>query len=87
MKPRDEAGGDVLAVENLSKSYGGLVAVDKVSLAVRRGEILGLIGPNGSGKTTLLGCIAGTHAATSGASAWAIAISPDLPRMKSRGSE
>lgn len=58
--------GDVLSVQKLTKSYGGLVAVSDVSLSVRRGEIVGLIGPNGSGKTTLLGCIAGTHAATSG---------------------
>ena len=66
IRTRPEDGADSLAVETLSKSYGGLVAVDKVSLAVRRGEILGLIGPNGSGKTTLLGCIAGTHEATAG---------------------
>ncbi|MGE0237783.1 MAG: branched-chain amino acid ABC transporter ATP-binding protein/permease [Parvibaculaceae bacterium] len=66
IRTRPEDGADSLAVETLSKSYGGLVAVDKVSLSVRRGEILGLIGPNGSGKTTLLGCIAGTHEATAG---------------------
>lgn len=64
---RADDGGDVLSVQKLTKSYGGLVAVSDVSLSVRRGEIVGLIGPNGSGKTTLLGCIAGTHAATSGA--------------------
>jgi branched-chain amino acid transport system permease protein len=66
IRMRPEDGADQLAVEELSKSYGGLIAVDKVSLALRRGEILGLIGPNGSGKTTLLGCIAGTHEATAG---------------------
>jgi branched-chain amino acid transport system permease protein len=42
------------------------VAVSEVSLTLRTGEILGLIGPNGSGKTTLVGCVAGTHTATSG---------------------
>lgn len=55
-----------LSLEDVSKAYGGLVAVDKVSLKVNPREVLGLIGPNGSGKTTLLGCIAGTHAASSG---------------------
>jgi branched-chain amino acid transport system permease protein len=56
----------ILALEKVSKSYGGLLAVSEVDLELRVGEVLGLIGPNGSGKTTLLGCIAGTHAPSGG---------------------
>ncbi len=55
-----------LEIADLRKAYGGVVAVDRVSFALRAGEILGLIGPNGSGKTTLLGCIAGTHTPNGG---------------------
>lgn len=60
------AGAENLVVDAISKSYGGVLAVDAVSFSLASGEILGLIGPNGSGKTTLLGCIAGTHRSSSG---------------------
>ena len=50
----------LLEVENLSKRFGGFVALDGVNLSVREGERLGLIGPNGSGKSTLVNCICGT---------------------------
>jgi ABC-type branched-subunit amino acid transport system ATPase component len=41
---------EVLKVENIRKTFGGITAVDGVSFSVRQGEILGIIGPNGSGK-------------------------------------
>jgi ABC-2 type transport system ATP-binding protein len=57
---------DWLRVEGLGKRYGSQPALAGVSFAVRRGEILGLIGPNGGGKTTLFECMAGVLAPTSG---------------------
>jgi branched-chain amino acid transport system ATP-binding protein len=48
-----------LEVNNVTKSFGGLVAIRDLNLAVNEGEILGLIGPNGSGKTTLFNLISG----------------------------
>ena len=57
---------NLLRVENVSKRFGGLQAVDGVSLQLQGPSVIGLIGPNGSGKTTLLGIIAGTQGPTQG---------------------
>lgn len=50
---------NILEVTGLSKHFGGFTALSDVTLAVAKGERLGLIGPNGSGKTTLINCISG----------------------------
>ncbi len=50
----------LLQVDNLSKRFGGFVALDGIDFAVQKGERVGLIGPNGSGKSTLVNCICGT---------------------------
>ncbi|TAJ91288.1 MAG: ABC transporter ATP-binding protein [Reyranella sp.] len=57
----------MLEVRDISKSFGGLKAVDNASLDVAAGEIVGLIGPNGAGKTTLFATIAGFHRPDAGA--------------------
>jgi ABC-type branched-subunit amino acid transport system ATPase component len=56
----------VLELDDLCKHFGGVKAVDGVSLDVRKGEIFGLIGPNGSGKSTIVNVIAGLYRPTSG---------------------
>lgn len=56
----------LLEISDLSRAFGGLKAVDGVSLAMESGTIMGLLGPNGSGKTTLLNLISGFLAPSSG---------------------
>jgi branched-chain amino acid transport system ATP-binding protein len=56
----------MLAVDSLTKRFGGFTAVDRISFTVAAGEILGLIGPNGSGKSTTFNMIAGALAPTAG---------------------
>jgi len=56
----------LLKLENVTKRFGGLVAVDGVSLEVETGEAIGIVGPNGSGKTTLYNVISGVYPADGG---------------------
>lgn len=56
----------LLEVEAVTKKFGGLTAVNAVSMTIEEGQIVGLIGPNGAGKTTLFACIAGFHKVDSG---------------------
>jgi branched-chain amino acid transport system ATP-binding protein len=56
----------ILHVQEVTKAFGGVIAVNRLSLDVNEGEIVGIIGPNGSGKTTLINCITGFIKMTSG---------------------
>ena len=63
---RTDVASDSLVAREVTKDFAGLRALDGVSLSLRRGEILGLIGPNGSGKTTLINVVTGLLRITSG---------------------
>lgn len=56
----------MLKVENLTRRFGGVTAIDNLSFEVRQGQILSVIGPNGAGKTTLFNCITGLYQPTEG---------------------
>lgn len=58
--------GNVLHIENVTMQFGGVVAVDNLTLDVNQGEIVALIGPNGAGKTTAFNCITGVYEPTNG---------------------
>ncbi len=57
---------NVLQMQNITMQFGGVVAVNNLSLEVNRGEIVALIGPNGAGKTTAFNCITGVYQPTNG---------------------
>lgn len=56
----------ILSAREVTKAFGGIMAVNRISFDVNKGDILGIIGPNGSGKTTLINCITGFIKMTSG---------------------
>ena len=56
----------MLRTEDVTIRFGGLVAVNKVSIHIRKGLITGLIGPNGAGKTTFFNCISGVYKPSEG---------------------
>lgn len=56
----------ILQVESVSLRFGGIVALDNVSLAVETGQMMAIVGPNGAGKTSLLNCVAGAYHASGG---------------------
>jgi branched-chain amino acid transport system ATP-binding protein len=61
-----DTNGDVLVAQNLRKEFGGLVAVNDVTFAVPRGQVISLIGPNGAGKTTFFNMLTGVYKPTAG---------------------
>lgn len=56
----------ILRVQDVTKTFGGILALNRLSFEVGRGEVLGIIGPNGSGKTTVVNCITGFVRMSSG---------------------
>jgi len=60
------AGQSLISVDKLTMRFGGLTALDELSMTVHEGEILGLLGPNGSGKTTFFNVLTGLYKASSG---------------------
>jgi branched-chain amino acid transport system ATP-binding protein len=77
--------GSLLRVDGLSKTFGGFVALENISIEIRKGERFGLIGPNGSGKTTLVNCISGALRPNKGAVVFAGEDITQLPpNMRAR---
>lgn len=56
----------ILEIKNITKKFGGIVAINDTSFSIKQNEIFGLIGPNGAGKTTMFNIITGNYKPTSG---------------------
>ena len=72
---------DIIQVENLSKSYGQLLAVNKLSFSVKQGTVFGLLGANGAGKSTAIECILGTKTLDNG-NVTILGLNPRLDRKE-----
>ena len=72
----------VLTLNNLSKNYGDIQALDNLSLTIEAGHVYGLLGPNGSGKTTTLATVLGILSQTSGTYTWFDNKFGDKTRLK-----
>ena len=82
--PRNEP---VVEIKDLTKKYGDFVALDRLTLSVERGEILGFVGPNGAGKTTTIKILVGLARPTTGTARVAGAdcvVEADSPRADAR---
>jgi ABC-2 type transport system ATP-binding protein len=76
---------NVVEVNELTKTYGSVVALNAVTLSVPKGSVYGLVGPNGAGKTTLLGILAGLRSSAAGTFSVAtnrISVLPDTPKFE-----
>ena len=86
--PTQALGLPIMSAEEVSKEFGGLVAVNQVSVDVPRGSIVSLIGPNGAGKTTFFNMLTGLYKPTAGGSCSRARTSPAEPtrtRSRARG--
>ena len=70
----------LLQARQVTMQFGGLTAVNRVDLDIRRGEIVGLIGPNGAGKTTFFNCLTGMYQPTGGSVTFEGRVLPPRPR-------
>ncbi|MGQ9494173.1 MAG: ATP-binding cassette domain-containing protein [Anaerolineae bacterium] len=76
---------NAIEVENLTKYYGNLLAIDYVTFQVHPGEVFGFLGPNGAGKTTTIRMLTGLTRPTMGyARVLGLDVASDLARMKKR---